>query len=431
MSPRPLRIGLLMHSLNPRGGVVHALELADALTERGHDVTLMASAKAGQTLFRPTRAKLSVASLPQALPAGLVDMVGARIQFMTDHLRALPDLGTFDVLHSQDSITANALATLREEGRIPGFVRTVHHLDHFDEPQLRRWQTRGVMAASQLCCVSTLWQCELAQTWSRLAQWVPNGVNVQRFQAQVDETQARRDADLLASLGVQPEGVVWLAVGGVEARKNTVRLLQAFAQVRREASAATDAQGHRPDQAQQAMQAQLVIAGGASLLDHEAIAASFRAVLTENGLAPGQAGEGRVRVTGPLPDEAMPALYRRATVLAMPSLCEGFGLCVLEALACGTPAIASRMAPFTEHLGEHEVLWVDPTRVDSIAQALWHSLDPLHTAPIVQGAGAVCARMSWDQSARRHEALYRGLGSLHLNPDAGLSTLSAESLHHA
>lgn len=396
MSSRPLRIGLLMHSLNPRGGVVHALELADALVERGHDVTLLASGQAGQPLFRPTRARLSVAPLP-AMPTtsshGLVDMVRTRIQAMADHLRSLPDLAAFDVLHSQDSITANALANLVDEGRIPGFVRTVHHLDHFEDPQLMRWQARGVQAASQLCCVSTLWQRELAQTWSRAALLVPNGVNVQRFQAQVDEAQAQRDTALLDQLGVQREGVVWLAVGGVEARKNTTRLLQAFAAVQKE----------------KATGAQLVIAGGASLLDHQAEAAAFKAVLASNGFTLGQSGAGQVLVTGPLPDDALPALYRRATALAMPSLNEGFGLCVLEALACGTPAIVSKMAPFTEHLAAHEVLWANPTSTDSIARALLQSLDPGLTDPMVQGAHAVCARMDWAQSARRHEAIYRAV----------------------
>jgi UDP:flavonoid glycosyltransferase YjiC (YdhE family) len=88
MSTRALRIGLLMHSLNPRGGVVHALELADALVERGHEVTLLTSGKAGQTLFRPTRAKLSVAELPNqsTRPEALVDMVSTRIHTMAAHL---------------------------------------------------------------------------------------------------------------------------------------------------------------------------------------------------------------------------------------------------------------------------------------------------------------------------------------------------------
>ena len=60
VNTRPLRIALLMHSLNPRGGVVHTLELADALVQLGHDVTVIAAGRPGQKLFRPTLARLSV-----------------------------------------------------------------------------------------------------------------------------------------------------------------------------------------------------------------------------------------------------------------------------------------------------------------------------------------------------------------------------------
>lgn len=394
MSHRSLRIGLLMHSLNPRGGVVHTLELADALCERGHDVTVFAPATAGQALFRQTRAELSVAAVHSATREP-VPMVAARMAAMASHLRARSDLGEFDVLHSQDSITANALATLRDEGRIDGFVRTVHHLDVFESNQLASWQARGVRAAGQLLCVSALWQGVLQQDWGLSAEVVPNGVNLRRFSAWADAQQALADQALLSELGVQEKGPVWLAVGGIEARKNTVRLLQAFALARQ----------HVP-------QAQLVIAGGASLLDHGAHAQAFQAALQAQGMGATQPWADRVRVTGPLPDAALPALYRRATALAMPSLTEGFGLVVLEALACGTPAIVSRIAPFTEHLAPHEALWTDPLDVPDLARALCHSLDAARTQPVLDAAPTVCQRLSWDHSAQRHELLYRAARSL-------------------
>ena len=77
-----------MHSLNPRGGVVHTLELADALVQAGHAVTVVAAGRPGQTLFRPTLAQLSVAPLG-ALPQALVPMVGARMQAVARHLRGV------------------------------------------------------------------------------------------------------------------------------------------------------------------------------------------------------------------------------------------------------------------------------------------------------------------------------------------------------
>jgi glycosyltransferase-like protein len=389
-----LNIALLMHSLNPRGGVVHTLELADALCARGHQVTVFAAAKPGEALFRGTRAQLSIAPLNTAPPIPgtdrLVHAVGGRIAALVAHLRDQPELHAFDVMHAQCGITANALAVLHEEGRIPGFIRTVHHIDQFESPQVARWQARGIRAAARVLCVSTVWQQALARDWVIAADTVPNGVNLARFH-HPDAATTAADAHWLQRFGLselnQP-GPVWLAVGGVEARKNAIGLLQGFAQARQQ----------QPD-------ARLVIAGGASLLDHDAYASRFADLRQALGL------QDAVQLLGALPDEALPALYRRATALAMPSLQEGFGLVALEALACGTPAIVSRRAPFTEHFQPEDVLWCDPEDPASIAQALLASLGHsaedharLHT--VRARAPQVCAALSWSRSAARHEALY-------------------------
>jgi glycogen synthase len=397
------RIGLLMHSLNPRGGVVHTLELAEALVQQGHRVTVLAAAQPGQALFRPTSARLSVAPMPppQSMPSephapsGLVSMVGTRITAMAAHLRTL-DLGAFDVLHSQDGITANALADLQDEGRIDRFVRTVHHLDVFDDAQMMAWQARGVRQARTLLCVSGVWQDTLRRDWGRTAHRVTNGVNLQRFHNQPEG----QDDATLRQLGVQPDQPFWLAVGGVEGRKNTARLLAAFAEVMHEAPLA-----------------QLVIVGGASLLEHAQAQRDFEAVRAAHGLAPGQAHAHRLVLTGPVADAALPALYRRATALAMPSVKEGFGLVAIEAMACGTPAIVSRIAPFTEHLQPHEAFWVDPLDVGSIAQALRDTLIAPMRGAIAAPARSVAARFDWQVSARQHLAIYLGHAATAASPD--------------
>lgn len=409
-SARPLRIALLMHSLNPRGGVVHTLELADALCALGHEVTVFAPATSGQHLFRHTQARLSIAPV-HSHTREVVPMVAARMAAMAAHLRAQPDLASFDILHSQDSITANALATLKDAGRIPGFVRTVHHLDDFEDVRLTAWQARGVRQASQCLCVSRLWQAHLASHWGIAASTVPNGVNLTRFAADIDlgPMQRQADARTCQALGIRAEGPVWLAVGGIEARKNTLRLLQAFIACQTGAGESSCANAS-PSPA--SPPAQLVIAGGASLLDHDEYTRQFMQLLQTHGMATGQPKAHQVRITGALPDEALPALYRRATALVMPSLREGFGLVALEALACGTPAIVSRMAPFTEHLAPHEALWVDPHSVSDIQRALLTSLDPAQTRTVREHAAAVCQRMSWAASAQRHELLYHAMRSL-------------------
>lgn len=401
----PLRLALLMHSLNPRGGVVHALELAEALQTQGHQVTLIAAGMPGQRLFRPTRAQVSVAPVG-VLPTSLVPAVRARIDAVAAHLRTL-DLSAFDVLHSQDSITANALADLKDEGRIEGFMRTVHHLDTFDDERLTRWQARGVLQADRLLCVSALWRDVLARDWQRQARRVDNGVNLQRFQPVTDAAQADNDVLVRARWGLAAGQPYWLAVGGIEARKNTARLLAGFARVMHEHPSS-----------------RLVIVGGASLLDHAQARAEFEAVRRAAGLGADQTQGHRLVLTGPVPDHDLPPLYRGATALAMPSLKEGFGLVAIEAMACGTPAIVSRIAPFTEHLQPPEAFWVDPLDVDDLAEALRLSLDPQQRRRRAEPARAVAARFDWHESARQHLAVYR-------EPTAPLMPLEPGALCHA
>ena len=376
----PGRIGLLTHSVNPRGGVVHTLELAQALHDAGHVVTVMAPALPGQRFFRPLRCAVSLVPV-HGTPRALEALVGDRIEACVAHLTGLLARQHFDVLHAHDGIGGNALATLQARGLIPGFVRTVHHLDDFAHPQLAAWQLRGFREARRVLCVSRLWCDTLAREHGVAADEVPNGVDLARFSPHPGPD----DAALLHGLGLAVAGPVVLAVGGIEARKNSVRLLQAFARLR-----------------QRLPGAQLVLAGGASLLDHGAHVAEFQACARALGLWDSAA----LRVTGPLADAVLPALMRRAALLALPSLCEGFGLVVLEALASGTPVLVSRQAPFTEYLAPHEATWADPLDVDALALGLWQGLQGGRREAAAATARRLGQRFSWPASAARHTRLY-------------------------
>ncbi|MDE2277433.1 MAG: MSMEG_0565 family glycosyltransferase [Burkholderiales bacterium] len=375
-----MKIGLLTHSVNPRGGVVHTLELAAALHAAGHDVTVFAPASPGQAMFRPVPHALALVPLAST-PNGLYEMVGSRIRAFEQHIGARHDLTDFDVWHAHDGIGGNALANLCGGGRIDGFVRTVHHLDHFDDARVMQWQRRSVERASRVLCVSRLWVETLRRDFDIDATLVNNGVDLARYRA---EAQAG-DAEVVHRLGLQTPGPLWLSVGGVEARKNALRALQAFALHR---------QAHT--------RARLAIVGGASLLDHGDYQREFHRTLQT--LALGDA----VVLTGAVADADMPALFRRADGLLMPSLREGFGLVVLEALASGTPVVVSRQAPFTEYLGADDAHWCDPVDVPSIAAAMASAL----ANPPNRAAGAVpevCRRHSWAASARRHLEVYASL----------------------
>ncbi|MGI4777484.1 MAG: MSMEG_0565 family glycosyltransferase [Janthinobacterium lividum] len=386
IATRALRIGLLTHSTNPRGGVVHTVELAHALHDAGHDVTVMAPAAPGQRFFRPLRC---TAELIPAEPAShdMVAMVGSRIEAIGAHLGELLKHRSFDVLHTHDPIGGNALANLVAQGVVGGFTRTVHHLETFAEPQLMDWQERGFRAASQVLCVSAKWRETLARTHGISAHEVPNGVDNHRFSS-VARSGGASDAVLAQRLGIRTGAPVVLAVGGVEERKNTLRLLEAFVALRQRWPAA-----------------QLVVAGGASLLDHASYRKAFHALAHGSGL---EAGPLRpLLITGPLADADMPGLYRLADVVAMASLNEGFGLVVLEALASGVPVAVSRIAPFTEYLRDDDCSWADPLDPVSIADALHHAITGRSAACIAQSAARLGARFSWAASAARHASLYR------------------------
>jgi glycosyltransferase-like protein len=375
-----LRIAILTHSTNPRGGVAHCLALAEALCALGHEAVVHAPDPAGRGFFRDAACP-TVPVAAKAVAGGTVDLVRARIN---DYLRHFSTSAAcdFDVFHAHDGIGGNALATLRRRRLIPGFVRTVHHVDSFSDPQLAEWQDRSIREAARLLCVSRTWADWVGHEFGAAADVVGNGVDLSAYRTEPTEA----DAAVRERWGLGP-GPVILSVGGFEERKNTLGIIEAFACLR----------ARHPE-------AQLVVAGGASLLDHASYRAHCRAALASAGLVVGRGSA--VIETSPVPQADMPALYRVADVLAFPSWKEGFGLCVLEAMACGTPAIVSRQPPFTEYLTPANALFVDPADPNDIADAMAAALSP-DTRTRLRAAGRTrAAAHSWRACAERHLDAY-------------------------
>jgi glycosyltransferase-like protein len=377
---RPLRVAMLTHSTIPRGGVVHAMCLSEALEEFGVKTTLHAPDATSRGFFREPRCA-AIAFPVEPAPPQTADMVEQRIDDYVRWFRQ-PENRGFDLYHAHDGIGANALATLKDGGLIPAFVRTVHHLDDFVDPRLVRQQARSVLTADACMVVSSLWRDNLIARFGCKAEVGGNGVDACRYSPRPDGT----EAGLKDRLGLGA-GPVFLSVGGVEARKNTVRILQAFAEIHRA----------RPD-------ARLVIAGGASLLDHHAYQAAFGRELTALG-----EGASAVSLLGPVADPDMPGLYRLASALVFASVKEGFGLCVLEAIASGTPVVASRIAPFVDYLDPSDALWCDPADSSSIAAAMRQSLRPDVANAFRARGPLVAARFGWRDVAERHLPVYRRL----------------------
>jgi glycosyltransferase involved in cell wall biosynthesis len=170
-----------------------------------------------------------------------------------------------------------------------------------------------------------------------------------------------------------------LYVGTLEPRKNVARLIRSYRLLR-----------------QEGIRHGLVIAGGRGWLCDDVFEAANR-----DGLG------GDVVFTGHVPEEDLPTLYQAADVFAYPSLYEGFGLPVLEAMACGVPVVCSDQASLPEVAGEAALL-VDPTEVREIAAALARVLHDGDLRQRMVDQGLERARQfTWERAARNVLSVYR------------------------
>jgi glycosyltransferase involved in cell wall biosynthesis len=110
---------------------------------------------------------------------------------------------------------------------------------------------------------------------------------------------------------------------------------------------------------------------------------------------------------GYVPQDRLPVLYSLAQVLSLASVCEGFGMPVLEAMACGTPVVTSNVSSLPEVAGD-AALMVTPGDVDGLRQALERLLTDSGLRSEMTRRGLARARsFSWEQTAAGHIAVYR------------------------
>ena len=165
-----------------------------------------------------------------------------------------------------------------------------------------------------------------------------------------------------------------LFVGTIEPRKNLVTLLAAFARV----------------VADPKFRHSLVIVGGKGWKD-----SPIRNALTSN-----QATE-RLITTGYVAGKDLPLIYNLADALIMPSFYEGFGLPVVEAMACGTPVVTSNVSSLPEVAGD-AAIFVDPKDADDVARGMSTVVhDPQLRADLRQKGLLRAREFSWEKSARQ------------------------------
>ena len=276
----------------------------------------------------------------------------------------------------------------------------VFHSPDFILPPLR--EARGIVTVHDLSFVRVP-ECAEPKLRAFLDKAVPRAVQDAHF-VLADSNSTKNDLVVLLDvppekIGVVPPGVEprfrpvretvklaevqeryrlpqWfiLSVGTLEPRKNYPRLISAYAQLRR----------------QTGLPHGLVIAGGVGWLYQD-----IHDQIAKEGL------EEYVHLPGYIDDADLPALYTMADLLAFPSLYEGFGIPPLEAMACGTPVVASNNSSLPEAVGTAALL-VDAEDVDGLADAMARVLGNANLRVRLSDLGrAQAARFTWESSARR------------------------------
>ena len=373
---------MLTYSVKPRGGVVHALEVSEALERRGHRVELMALARHDEELYRPPAVPLHVVRhVPPEAPFD--ERVRVMLETYADGLRPVLAAGGYDIVHSQDCLSANAALALRDDGVVPHVIRTVHHVDDFTSPSLVDCQERSITEPDRVLCVSQPWVKRLADEFGRHADLVRNGVDTDRFRPALDACERHRDRE---HWGLGDRFAV-LTVGGIEPRKGSLTLARALAELRRLV----------PER-----DPLLLVAGGITLFDYRQEVERFERLTRELGVA------GHVRVLGAQPPHEIERLYRAADAFAFPSVKEGFGLAALEALAAELPVVASDLDVFRSFLADGESALLTPIGdAGELARALAAvAVDDGLRARLRAGGRHVSRAYTWDAAAATHERAY-------------------------
>jgi glycosyltransferase involved in cell wall biosynthesis len=272
-------------------------------------------------------------------------------------------------------------------------VVTIHDLVSFLFPETvprkyavyMRLMTRlAVRSADRIIAVSNSTRDDL-----RRVLRVPDDKVVVIHEAVAPEFAAPPGAEAIEAVahryGIRPP--YCLFVGNVEPRKNLARLIAAFGLLR--------ARAERPGAARAP---QLVLVGTRGWLYNGILAA-----------VDVQGGAPDIVFTGYVPPADLPALYAGAACFVFPSLYEGFGLPVLEAMAAGAPVVASRVGAIPEVAGDAALL-VDPQRPAELAEAIQTVLgDAALRARLVERGRGRARLFTWETVARETLGVYESV----------------------
>lgn len=345
----------------------HTRGLVDALAPltAGHDVTLLVfGAPAGRPVTAPPG--LAVRTVPLSNRWLTVGWHRLGIPLPVELLS-----GGADLYHASDFV----LPPLRQARGL----LTVHDLSFITTPEcadaglrayLSRVVPRSVARADHILADSQSTRRDLID----LLEVAPARVTVvypgveARFQPQHDPATLHQ-VRARYGLGEQP---FILGVGTLEPRKNWPALIQAWTHLRQASRLP-----HR-----------LVIAGGKGWMVEEIFQAAQASPLAHD-----------IRFTGFVADADLPALYAAADLFAFPARYEGFGIPVIEAMACGTPVVCADNSSLPEAAGDAALL-VNCDDIQALAAAMGRLIEESALRARLRAAGlAQAARFTWDAAA--------------------------------
>lgn len=369
-----MRVGILTYGLDRQLGGIgrYTKELIGAFTSlQAPDVEFVLLASGGLDAL-------------DEIPFDVYPLEGSRLLpvLMTRgqwQLRQLANKLKLDIIHDPTGITPLQL--------LPGKVRkvvTIHDVFPLSIPGnsttldtwiYRYWLPFATGRVDRVITVSEASKQDIQQ-YLRIPESkidvIFNGRS-ERFKPATEE----QVADVKAKYGL-PDAPYILFLGSVEKRKNLKRVIEAYLQI-------ADRVGH-----------QLVIAGPKLRLFDEIVAIS-------------ETNPEKITLTGYIDEEDLPTLYTGADLFLFPSIYEGFGLPVLEAMACRTAAITSTTSSLPEVAGEAAAL-VDPHNTDAIAATLLDILNDDNKRESMAAASIEQSKkFTWVDNANKTLAIYREL----------------------
>lgn len=329
---------------------------------------------------------------PRTAARDLAELPRARVVPVTDSYYSLREQTVFlgsllrerlDVMHF---LHFNAPVLYRR----PTIV-TVHDLTRFFFPAqkqkglLHQWMYEEVFRAAvqharRVIAVSEHTRRDLQRFFPDVADRtavIHEGVEHERYHP----AEQPGEKEILARYGITRPYLLF--VGVWMNHKNLPRLLKAFHFVR-----------------QRGFGGMLVIAGAGRTYDEDVPGIVRRLQLSAAVILPGL-----------VPEDALPALYRHAVAYVFPSLYEGFGLTPLEAMACGTPVVASAVASMPEILGS-SAEFVNSFSVEDIARGILRVVtDDERRRALAQEGQAWAQRYRWERCASETLKVYRAVGA--------------------